>query len=113
MKKYLFILIFLLCLSINSYNALNINKCTNEIKLDNVNSKNVIEYITENNLDENITKICSTDICMNINPINLQRDIKSFIEKNISYLKNKDEEISLNAELKGFKIDKIIINSCL
>jgi hypothetical protein len=112
MKKYFIILIFLVCLSINTYNAYNIDKCTNEIKTTSLNSKNILKYLKENELDNKITKICSTDICMKINSANLERDINSFKEKYITYLKNKNEEASFEAELKGFKISKIIINTC-
>jgi hypothetical protein len=113
MKKYLIILIFLICLSINTYNAFNINECTNELKLSNLNSKNALEYIKENDLTDKIIKICSSNICMKINSATLERDINNFNAENINYLKNKDEEAAINAGLKGFKIEKIIINSCL
>lgn len=112
MKKYLILFIFLICLSINTYNAFNKNNCINEIKIETLNSKNVLEYIQQNNLVDKIYKICSTDICVTINPSNIERDIKSFTEKNINYLRSKNEVAALNAELKGFKIDKIIVESC-
>ena len=112
MKKYIILFIFLICLSINTYNAFNKNECTNELNLNNLNSKNLLNYINENNLLDKIERICSTDICVNINPSNIERDIKSFIEKNINYLKSKNEEVALEAELKGFRIEKIIIYSC-
>ena len=112
MKKYLILFIFLICLSINTYNAFNKNNCTNEIKTSNLNSKNLLTYINENNLKDKIDRVCSSNICVSINPSNVERDIKSFIEKNISYIKNKNEEAALEAELKGFRIEKIIIYSC-
>jgi len=112
MKKYLLIFIFLICLSINTYNAYNKNKCNNEIKIKNLNSKKLLEYIENNSLVDNISKVCSADICVTINPSNIERNIKSFIEKNINYLKSKSEQAAINAELKGFKIDKIFKYSC-
>ena len=50
---------------------------------------------------------------MTINPNNLERDIKSFITRNINFLKNRvDENTFINLQLKGFKIEKITINEC-
>ena len=112
MKKYCILILFLICLSINTYQAINKNNCSNEIKLENVNSKHIISYIQENQLEERINKICSSHICVNINPSNLEQDIKKFIEKNINYLKTQNEEVAIEAELKGFKIEKIIFYSC-
>lgn len=112
MKKYIILLIFIICLSINTYNAFNKNKCTNEIKLNNLNSKNLITYINENNLLNKIKQVCSANICAPINSPNIEREIKNFIEKNISFLKSKNEEVAIEAELKGFRIERIIIYSC-
>ena len=94
---------------VNSYQALNKNDSLNEIYPPNLNSKNILEYLKEENLENKINKICSKDICKIINNNYLKSEIKSFIEENISYLKNKNEERSIDAELKGFKINKIII----
>lgn len=112
MKKYLILIIFLICLSINTYNAYNKNNCLNIVKPTNLNSKNLINYINENNLLDNLDRVCSQDICISINPSNLERDIKSFIEKNLNYLQNKNPEAAIEAELKGFRIDKIITYDC-
>lgn len=112
MKKIIFIFIFLLCLTINTYNAFNKNECSNEIKLNDLNSKNLLNYINENNLRDNIERICSTNICLSINPSNIERDIKSFIEKNLEFLRSKNEETAIETELKGFRIEKIITYSC-
>lgn len=112
MKKFILIGIFLVCLSLNTYNAFNINNCTNEMKINDLNSKNLLNYITENNLKDKILKVCSMDICTSLNASNLETDIKDFINRNLNYLKGKDNDLALEAELKGFKIDKIIINSC-
>ncbi len=112
MKKFFFLFLFLACLSINTYHAISLNKCTKEIYPTNLNSKEIIQYLKKENLISTINKICSTEICSSINMANLESDIKNFIDKNITYLKNKDEEIGMSAELKGFKIDKIIVYSC-
>lgn len=113
MKKYLLIIIFILCLTFNAFKAYNAESCNNEIILNDVNSKNLLKYIEENNLIEQIDLVCSSDICMKINSSTINRDIKSFINKNLNYLKNKvDDNTYLNLELKGFKIDKIITNQC-
>ncbi len=109
MKKYLLIIIFLVCLSLNTFKAYSALEW-NILYLDNVNSKNLINYIKDNHLEEKIKQVCTTNICMNINAPNLERDIKSFINKNINYLENKvDENTLLNIKLKGFKIEKIIL----
>ena len=113
MKSYFFIIIFLLCLSLNTFKAYNAEECQNNIYLNNVNSKNLIDYLIQNNLREKVNKVCSVDICMTINPNNLERDIKSFITRNINFLKNRvDENTFINLQLKGFKIEKITINEC-
>lgn len=112
MKKIVILLLFLVCLSINSYKAYTIEHCYSEIIPKNLNSKHVVNYLKEVNIATKMNKICSQNICETINPSNLERDIKNFVDKNIQYLKTKDEKSSLDAELKGFKITKIILNSC-
>lgn len=112
MKK-LITTFFLICLATNTIHAFNINNCTQEMKLADLNSKNLLKYIEENNLTEKIMQVCSDDICNEINLSRLEQDIKSFIKQNIKYLKSKDNESSIEAELKGFRIDKIVINGCL
>lgn len=111
MKK-LMITIFLLCLTINTYQAFNINNCTKDIKLNELNSKNLLNYIKENNLLDKITKVCSNNICSEIDFANLEQDLKEFINKNLNYLKSKDNDYGIEAELKGFRIDRITINDC-
>lgn len=112
MKKYCILILFFICFSINTYQAINKNNCTNEIVLNDVNSKNLTSYIRENKLEERVSKVCSKDICITINPSSIERDIKNFIEKNINYLKKVNEEIAIDAEIKGFKVEKIIFYSC-
>ena len=112
MKKYLIFFIFLICLSVNTYNAINVNRCTKKLYPKNLNSKNIFEYLEENKINHSIDKICSKNICSNLNSSNIKQDIKNFIEKNINYLKKQNEEQAIEAELKGFKIDKILIYSC-
>lgn len=112
MKKFTALIIFLICLSVNTYNAYNKNNCTNTLKPSNLNSKNLINYLKENNILDNLDRVCSKDICISINVSNLERDIKSFIEKNLNYIQNKNPEAALEAELKGFRIDKIITYDC-
>lgn len=111
MKKIITTLL-LLCVAIHTIDAFNIQNCMKEIMPNNLNSKNLLDFIQENNLHDKVMQICSSDICSNINIANLERDIKDFINRNLNYLKNKDGEQSLEAELKGFRIDKIFINSC-
>lgn len=105
--------IFLVCLAVNTYNAFNMENCKKEIQFDNINSKNILSYIKENDLTNKIMKICSSDLCSDITIGNLEQDIKEFIKRNLDYLNNKGNDTSLEAELKGFRIDKIFINSCL
>ncbi len=112
MKK-LITIFFLISFAINTYNAFTTEECNQEISLQNLNSKNIISYIEENNLTNKIMKICSSSICSDINIQNLEQDIKEFIERNLNYLRSKDTDTSLEAELKGFRIDKIIFNKCL
>ncbi len=69
--------------------------------------------IKENNLTDKIMQICSDNLCNEINISRLEQDIKSFIKQNIKYLQSKDSDSSIEAELKGFRIDKIVINCCL
>ncbi len=112
MKK-LIVTLFFLFLAIHSYKAFDVNNCMQNIFLNDLNSKNVLNYLKENDLFDKVTKICSEDMCADINVSNLEGDIKDFIKQNIKYLKNKGENYSLEAELKGFKIAKISFNSCL
>ena len=112
MKK-LITTFFLICLATNTIQAFNINNCTQEMKLTDLNSKNLLNYIKENNLTDKIMQICSEDICNEINISRLEQDIKSFIKQNIKYLQSKDSDSSIEAELKGFRIDKIVINCFL
>ncbi len=44
MKK-LITTFFLICLATNTIQAFNINNCTQEMKLTNLNSKNLLNYI--------------------------------------------------------------------
>lgn len=112
MKKMITAL-FLVCFAIHSYQAFNIKECLQEFQLEDLNSKKLLSYIKENNISDKIAEVCSNDICHKVSFSNLEQDIKDFIKQNIEYLKKKNEDYSLEAELKGFKIDKIIINSCL
>ncbi len=112
MKKVI-IAIFLFCLALNTYNAFNRNNCIDELKVNDLNSKNLLMYIKENNLEDKIVKVCSANICTTLNGPNLENNIKNFINKNLSYLSGKDEGIALEAELKGFRVERILFNSCL
>lgn len=111
MKKLLLTGIFLIGFALNT-NAFNINDCLEDIKTQNLNSKNLLSYIKENNLTDKIMEVCSEDVCTKLNFSTLEQSVKYFIQRNIDILKNKDIESALEAELKGFKIDKIQINSC-
>ena len=112
MKKVIILILFLFCLTINTYQAINKNNCTKEIYLKDLNSKKLFSYIKENHLDDHLSLICSHELCFTPSLSNIERSIKEFTEKNITYLKNKNEEQALEAELKGFKIEKIILYTC-
>lgn len=99
-------------MAINTYQAFNIRDCIKDIHIGDLNSKDLLTYIKENELMNKITQVCSNDMCSKISFSSLEQDIKKFINHNLNYLKNKDEDYSLEAELKGFRIDKILINSC-
>lgn len=112
MKKYILLIIFILALTFNTLKAYNAESCSNELILNDLNSQNLLTYIKENNL-KNIDYICSDNICMKIEPTQIERSIKKFITKNLEYLKTKvDETTYTNLTLKGFKITKIILNDC-
>lgn len=111
MKK-LFLILFLTCLCINTYNAFNSKNCLKDKVLTDLNSKNLYAYLEENNLLNKINKVCSKDICKDIHFSNLKEDIEMFIKKNIDYLKVKNEDEALDADLKGFSIERILITSC-
>lgn len=111
MKKLLLTGIFLICF-VSYTNAFDIKECIEEISNLQINSKNLLSYIKENNLTDKIMSVCSSETCKNLNGANLEQEIKEFIRQNINLLKNKDLESALEAELKGFKIDKISINEC-
>ncbi len=112
MKKIVTTILFI-CLAINSYNAFNMENCKKEIQFNNLNSKNILSYLKENELTNKIIKICSNDLCSDVSIGSIEQDIKEFIKRNLDYLNAKDKDTSLEAELKGFRIDKILINSCL
>ena len=107
MKKLIFTIIVLSCLIIN-FCQTYAGEC-DIIKPIDLNSKNIIKYLEDQQLTDRINKICSSNICKTINPSDLKRELKNFIDDNIKYLKNKSEDISLEAELKGFKIESISI----
>lgn len=111
MKK-LITTLFLVCLAMNTYQAFNIKDCIKDISVVDLNSKNLLTYIKDNDLMDKITQVCSHDMCSKISLSSLEQDIKEFINRNLNYLKSKDEDYSIEAELKGFRIDKILINSC-
>lgn len=111
MKKLL-ITLFFICLAINTYQAFSEKDCFKDIRIENLNSKDLLSYLEENRLVNKVNKVCSNDICTSIHFSNLEQDIASFIKKNVEYLKTKGEEISINADLKGFKIDRIFITEC-
>ncbi len=112
MKKLIIAGIFIILLSINTYNALNIKKCENVIRPTALNSKNLLEYLENNNLNGKITKICSTYTCKNLSGASLERDVKEFINSYYNFLKQKNEDAYNEATLKGFRIDKIVVNNC-
>ena len=99
MKKLFISFLLVTCFSLNVFNAYSKTNCSEEIVLENVNSKDLLNYIYDNHLIDKILRVCSKDLC--------------FVNKNIRYLLSFDEEQGLNAQLKGFKVEKIIINSCL
>lgn len=109
--KRLIVILFLFCVFINSYQAFNFKDCIKEITVDDLNSKNLLEYIKDNELVDKIFQVCSNDFCHKINPSDLERDIKEFIKQNLDLVAEKDVEQGLEAELKGFRIDRIKINN--
>jgi len=111
MKKLLITGILLIGFAVET-NAFNIEDCLEYRNTPDLNSKNLLSYIKENNLMDKITEICSEDICTKLNFPTLEQSIKYFINRNVDILYNKDKEAALEAELKGFKIDKISINTC-
>ena len=113
MKKLFISFLLVTCFSLNVFNAYSKTNCSEEIVLENVNSKDLLNYIYDNHLIDKILRVCSKDLCSSINATQIESDIKSFVNKNIRYLISFDEEQGLNAQLKGFKVEKIIINSCL
>ena len=112
MKKLFIIGILLVSFGFSELQAFNINDCLEETVINNLNSKNLLTFIKENDLIGKIQKVCSEDICSNLNMVTLEQDIKNFIKQNLNYLREKDNDLALEAELKGFKIDKVIMNSC-
>ncbi len=113
MKKLFISFILVMCFSLNVFNASSKNNCSEEIILENVNSNDLLNYIYDNHLLDKILRVCSKDLCSSLNATQIESDIKTFVNKNIRYLFGIDEEEGLNAQLKGFKIEKIVINSCV
>ena len=111
MKKLFLTGIFLIGFALQT-NAFNINDCIEELAMQNINSKNLLTYLKENHLTDKILSVCSENICSNISFSHVEQDIKNFIKQNLAILKNENEEDALEAELKGFKIDKITFHSC-
>ena len=104
--------LFLLCLAINTYKAFEIKNCTKNLTLDNLNSKDLLTYIKENDLLGKVSQVCSQDLCKSISLNSIEHDIQEFIKQNVNYIKSKNEELGLSADLKGFRIEKIILNDC-
>ncbi len=112
MKKLFVVAILLISFGIKELQAYNINDCLEETVVNHLNSKNLLTFIKENDLIGKIQKVCSEEVCSNLNMVTLEQDIKNFIKQHLNYLRVKDNENALEAELKGFKIEKIIFNSC-
>ena len=113
LKKWFVLGLILLSITFSFYTISAKEKCLNEINLDNLNSKNLINYILDNKLGDKIKKICSKDICTEVYFTTLESDIKKFITTELNYLKKINNDLAIEAELKGFKVDRIILNSCL
>lgn len=110
MKKILLSSLFLICIGLSFLNAFAKTFDEKEITLDYLNSKNLLNYIKDNELETLVKKVCSKDMCIPINFKTIESDIKTFINQNLKYLKSKNMELGLEAELKGFKIEKIVLN---
>ncbi len=104
--------LFFLCLAINSYKAFEIKNCSKNLTLENLNSKDLLTYIKENDLLGKVSQVCSPDLCKSLSINTIEHDIQEFIKQNINYIKSKNEELGISADLKGFRIEKIILNDC-
>ncbi len=111
MKKII-ILALVFCFITHTYQAMETENCTKELTIENLNSKNLLAYIKEKDLLGKVSQICSQDFCKTISWNNVEHDVKEFIKQNVNYIKSKSEELGISADLKGFRIEKIITRDC-
>ncbi len=113
MKKYIFIILFLTCLFFNTMDAVSKNKCTNVIYPNNLNSQNLYTFLQTENLLDSVHKICSMNVCVIVQSSTIKQNITELTKKHTEYLKRKNEEAAIEANVKGFKIEKIELYSCM
>ena len=103
--KYLWsILIILLTIFfIFNVKAENINNAE-------INSLEIIDYLKDNNKLDKVKYLCTNNFCSREMYGNKEKEIKSFLKNYISKIKEKSLEEGIKAELKGFKITKIVFN---
>ena len=98
---------------VNTYKAFDYSNCLKEIRVSGLNSKNLVDYIKNNNLLDKVVRVCSADICYGVNGASIEENVDVFIRKNIDYLEKKDSEFAIEVNLKGFRIEKIIVKECM
>ena len=99
-----FLLILFIVLNINTTNGLEKNK----INFTNLNSNNIIKFLEEKNIDNHISKLCTTDYCDYAHGLNNQETIAIFMKNYEEYLvQNGHSDIARTTILKGIPITSI------
>lgn len=111
MKKII-VTLFLLCLAFNTYQAFSIKNCSKTLTFDNLNSNDLLSFLKENDLLGKVSQVCSQDLCKSLSINTIEHDIQEFIKQNVKYIKSQNEELGISADLKGFRIEKLLMNDC-
>ena len=113
MKKYVFLLfvIILLLFALNRQSAAYSDRCQKTIMLENINVVDLEDYINKH--DFHILAVCAVNYCSDLKGTNLKNSVSIFRHEYLEYIKNNSSyEEYWDRYYKGFRIDKIVINSC-
>lgn len=104
MKKYIFIIMVFLIMVV-SVSAKNID---NELDINNLNSKNLLQYLEKKKVKNRTIRVCNTDYCDYLKYKDLRKSVNKYIDDYIIYVEEKtDVDTSVRVSLKGFLITEI------
>ena len=115
MKYGMLVFSFLLLISVINAKAQTVeyNSCMKDIIIEDVNIDRLYDYLINNDYADNVVRICSSNYCYALNNPVLTKSIAIFREKYINYLKySGNEQLSEQAAVQGFKINRITVDIC-